>query len=354
MEINKMLSKIYYLILILVPAGWVLNWKYYFSRFDSEGFAGWLCVMISIILVIFASSIFAASNFFKKKKNKIWILFFSIYCMLAFYSINCTTAGQYWDQQIKNRESNIEHSEKDNQFYLVEEYKKKIEKAGTEYDKLNEVKNASIESLSDLYYYKNTTSKIEKQKSELKTEIKEYEIKIENILNQNKISIKEKQNKIISRSLYEFYAVVFKITGDKKIEKIQFIFQILLSIIIELIAQISIYVFMSISDINHNIEVTENKTIVKQNELKHFTVLAWEGITRKQSVFLTDKSTLLKHIKKLSMNFNELKYRYVIKTASRAGLIKKKHGGYIPGSNFVDSDYFYNQMCKIYKFNQVD
>ena len=52
--------------------------------------------------------------------------------------------------------------------------------------------------------------------------------------------------------------------------------------------------------------------------------------------------------------FNELKYRYIIKTAIKAGLIKKKHGGYIPGSNFVDSDYFYNQMCRIYKFNQID
>jgi flagellar motor switch/type III secretory pathway protein FliN len=355
--INKILANLYYSILILVPIGWVLNCRYYHSRFQSEGFDPWLCVVIALTLVLFASYLFASAQHFRQKKNNIWILFFSIYCVLALYSINCTTAGQYWDQQKVNEKTTSTTTEKSNQEYQLNEYKKSKAKAEKEYEDLEKVRGASITNLDDSWTYEEEIEDIEKRKNKLKTEIKEYEKKIDELLEQNKISVIAEENKKMSKSLYQFYSNIFlgpDIKGDvPQHEKIQFIFQVLLSIIIELIAQMAIFIFMKIKYIIDRKDkpqlIIKNKSLTK-NELRHFTVIAYTGINKKQSKRLSSKNTILHIIKPICPLFTEDKYKLIIKKAVLNNLLKADKHGLTPVSDFVDHNFFYKKMCKIFKF----
>jgi len=369
MNIKKILNNIHYFILILIPAGWILNWYYYYSRFQSEGFAPWLQIMIPVILVIFASVCFTTGNYLHRKDNRMSILFFSIYAVLAFYSINCTTAGQYWSQVVKNQETEINENVKDNSLYLVERYKTKIAEKEEEYKKLNEIKDNSINDLSDLYGFKNTTKTVEEMKDKIEADIKELETELEKILNQNMISVKESEKKEKSKTLYQFYA-----GKDGNPDVIQFIFQVMLSIIIELIAQMSIYIFMIIEDDRkHKIPETEPKIItcesesgdiveveieqepvdnpvisenkITPDELKYFSILAWEGIHREWYKHLCEKDMIIGNMPKFKQNnFTEEKYNKIINLALQNKLIKEVGNNYEQYNEFTTNEYFLNKM----------
>ena len=351
LNINKLINNLYYTILLLVPVGWFLNWKYYFSRFESEGF-GWIGWVLSISLVIFASVLFSISQFLRMKKQKAWILFFVGYIVLALYSINCTAAGQYWDQQVKNQEFNTHQTEKENLSFLISQYQTKIKSLQEEYNKLNEIKDKSVDDLSDLYYYRNTSKRVEDMKAKLKIEIKQYEEKLEKILIENKVSIKQETNTKMSKTLYIFYRIIFKQPEGTE-ETIQFVFQILLSIIIESIAQLSIFSYMKIKYIlEHKDDKKLNKTIIPEKinheELRHFSVNAWRGINTKQSKMITDKKTLINLTKRYCIHFTEKKYIQIIKKAIVNGLLKSDRKGLHP-ADFVSQDIFYSKMKKILK-----
>lgn len=346
--LNRIINNLYYFILLLVPLGWFLNGKYYFSRFTSEGFGEWLSLIIAVTLVIFASIIFSSSQLLKKKDKKVWILLFGIYCILAIYSINCTTAGQYWDQQVKNKQFNTEKAEKENESFLLQEYQDKLKSLQKEYDKINSRIDNTIENLDDMWNYKNTNQKAEDLKKEIKNEIKIYEKKIEDILKENKISVKEKDNITMSKTLYIFYSAAFNMRGENPHEKVQFVFQLLLSIIIEMIAQISIFIFL-------NVRPEEKKKIEKKieifaSELRNFALIAWNGIKRGQSRYLTGKSVLFRNMTRHCPYFTEQKYKMIMSKAIEKHLIKKdRKYGFLPASEFVDQEFFLKKMKEYFK-----
>ena len=351
--IKKMINNIYYVILILIPVGWFLNWKYYFSRFESEGF-GWIGLVLSIALVIFASFVFTCSQYFKQKKSEIWKIFFIAYFILALYSINCTAAGQYWDQQKINEKISTEIIDKENTAFLISLYQEKIKELKTEYDKLNDMRNKSLKDLGDLYYYKNTTKTVEDMKNKIKKELKSYELKLENLLKENKVSAKNMNNIEMSKTLYIFYAVIFNMEKGSE-EIIQFIFQVILSFIIESIAQMALFAFMKIKYFSEKEEETEieksySPIEITKNELRHFAVIAWRGIDKKQCQTLLNKTTFMKIIKNICHTFTDEKYRFIMRIAITKRLIKKDKNGYLPGSEFVDREFFYRKMCEIMKF----
>lgn len=335
--IRKAKSNIHYLIFILIIFGWFLNAKYYYSRFISEGFEIYISFIISISLVLFASLCFTMSKHFKKSKNIRWkYITFISYIFLAIYSINCTTAGQYADMQKINKQILLSKNEQENYLYLIKRYEKKIENAEKEYNIIEEWKEKSIDDLSDRYYYKNTTKTVEEQQRELKEEINLYETKIENLLSENKVSAKS-EDIILNKSLYEFYSI-------NNSEKIQFVFQLLLSIFIELIAQISISCFIFFDN---------KKKIIKhdlsENKIQKFSIHAWHEIMNSDKKSITSKENLIQLIRKTCHDFSEDDYHDIINIALKKGLLRRRNGGYIP-DDFVDSNYFYREMCKYFNF----
>ena len=351
--INKLLQKIYYLILIMVPLGWLLNYRYYWARFVSEGFEPWLCIVISITLVVFASIAFAGAKYFKADKKKVWILCASVYAVLAFYSINCTTAGQYADQQTKNEELNTFESEKDNTTYIITQYQKNIVASEKEIERFTTMIDNSIENLSDAYDFKNTLAitREEKEKEQDKKALLEKELNA--LLVENKISIAQISNREKSKSLYVFYAALIwdmsKPENKSKPEIVQFIFQVILSIIIEMIAQLSIFIFMSIGVSGEPAE--EKKITIRQNELNKFAFFAFENINLRNPPFLNLGNDLIVRIKKVCPLFTDEIYRCILRVGIKNDLIKKQGKGFIPGADYVDGNFFYQQMCNILKFN---
>jgi hypothetical protein len=339
--------KLYHSILLLVPLGWFLNGKYYFSRFQSEGFDFPLSIVIAVTLIIFASFVFGCSQYFREKKSRLWVLFFSVYIILAIYSINCTTAGQYWDQQKINQQSDTVIIDKENTAFLISLYKEKINDLKNEYKKLNTIRDNSLSDLSDLYYYKNTTKTIEDMKTEIKTELKDYETKLENLLKKNKVSAKNQDDIKMSKTLYIFY-------NENSPEKVQFIFQVILSIIIESIAQLSIFSIIKIEFFNtKKNEIKEIKNIytpvkITKNELRHFCVIAWGGIEKKQSKSLAGKTAFMNIASKVCHSFTEEKHSILMRKALENDLIRKENNEYFP--NFIDRDNFYHNMCEIMNF----
>jgi hypothetical protein len=345
--------KSYSFILLLIPCGWILNWKYYYSRFISEGF-DWVGLILSIVLVIFASFLFATSQYLKLKKSGIWKLFFIGYCILALYSINCTVAGQYWDQQIKKQEINTTQIDKENTAFLINSYQKDIENLQDEYNKLNDMRNKTLNDLSDLYNWKNTTKKIEDMKAVIKIELKEVKQKLEKILIENKVSAKDKDNIIMSKTLYIFYSKFFNIKEENGDEKIQFIFQLLLSIIIESIAQLSIFAYMKIKFFDQLSIFKTDKTVkiyspvqINKNDLRLFATLVWRGIDTKQSKRLYNKTTFMNSVKKVNPHYRDDFYRTIMKTGIENKLIIHKEDGYYPASEFVNREYFIKKMSEI-------
>lgn len=336
--------------------GWFLNGKYYYSRFESEGF-GWIGLILSITLVIAASGFFSISEFLRRKKEKAWILFFAGYIILALYSINCTTAGQYWDQQTINQASNTVLIDKENNSYWINRYEEKIRIADEELNNLKKIENNSIENMSDMYYYKNTGKTVQERKKEIKEEISNYESKLKTLTDQNKTSAKNQDNIMMSKSLYVFYRERLG-KGEGFEQVVQFIFQLLLSIIIESIAQFAIFGYMKIKSILI-VKETENKQIkppvkvekINKKEIHHFTLVAFSGIVKMTSKALQPKSFIIEKVKVMCPGFSEEKYSKIMIQAAKNKLVKiQRDNKWYPVNEFVTQDYFYKKMCEIFNF----
>ena len=191
--------------------------------------------------------------------------------------------------------------------------------------------------MSDRWYYRNTTKSVEARQSELQTIIEDNQIKIETILSENKISAKQDTIKK-SEQLYKFYSDFFKNISS---EQVQFIFQLLLSVLIELIAQVSIYLFIQMNgkQINHSMVFTTE-------EIKKFTKIIYMNIIEKKEKYFLNKNDI---IKLMSNGFDEMKYKELIKIAKKDKLIKLEKGKLRPDSGFIDRQVFYENMCKMLK-----
>ena len=329
----------------MIPLGWWLNGYYYLLRYESEGFNQHIKWILAVGLVIFASACFSAAQFFKTKNNKTGLaISILIYIILALYSINCTTAGQYWEQQKKTEETTISVNEKENQKELVEMYKNNIKIAEDELIILNDVKYSSIDDMSDRWYYNQTTGKVEKKQDELQARINENQAKIENILSENKISVKSEEIND-SKQLYTFYANFFQGNKKNNTERVQFIFQVLLSLLIELIAQVSIYIFIKM---NNTAEIKPVKIGYTKLEIEEFTRVLYKNIfdktgKRTSAVYLLDKNST---IKMMGVGFSKNKYKHLVKLAVKNKLIVCEKGKFRPNGASIDRKAFYNNMCK--------
>ena len=89
------------------------------------------------------------------------------------------------------------------------------------------MRDKTLEDLDDLYNWKNTTKTVEQMKDKIKKDLREYEIKLENLNKENKVSAKNKENIKMSKTLYIFYVKIFSLKGENPEENVQFIFQII-------------------------------------------------------------------------------------------------------------------------------
>jgi hypothetical protein len=257
--------------------------------------------------------------------------------VLALYSINCTTAGQYWDQQTKNQEAKTDMNKKQNQQVLIDMYRENIKIAENEFSKLNDIKYSSLDDMGDRYYYKNTTKMIEDKQAELKIIISENQEKFELILSKNKISAKQDDIKQ-SKQLYEFYANFINKPGLTS-EHVQFVFQILLSILIELIAQVSIYIFMQINESDKI-----KQMVFTREEIKQFTRIAFKDIIDNGKKYFLDRDTIMQLMN--GFNLDKKKYKHIIRVATKSRLIVREKKKYKPANEFIDRQIFLDNMCE--------
>ncbi len=329
----------HYTILLLMLSGWFLNAKYYYSRFISEGFDWRLALIIAITFVVFASLCFFGSYKMKEKNKKLWKRTLRIiYIMLAIYSIHCTTAGQYWDQQIKNEEVKTINIDKENNSYWIERYEKKIQDSEKEIERLNEIRNNSIGNLSNMYYYKNTEGKVEKRIEEETIKIEQYENELRKLTNKNKVSAKKKEEITQSKTLYEFY-------HKTDPELIQFFFQVLLSIFIEAIAQVSIYIFMQLNE--KHINKVEKKTSISEEKLLTFAAYAWYEIDINKNDYLSNTKKIYKMSKEYKQDITKKEINTIFQIGLKAGLLQRINGNIKPAVDIKTSEIFYNKILNI-------
>jgi hypothetical protein len=308
----------------------------------SEGFDLWIALIVSIGLVVFSSILFAMSKKYRAKKaNKAKLIIF-IWAVLAVYSINCTIAGQYWDQQIKDSQTETNTTEKENTAYLAQQYQQNIEELKKESAELARQKSESIKNLSDRYDYKNTVAAVEKRQSEIKAEIKEYEKEIKKIIDGNKISLKRTEDIKILENIYSFY-------NAKNPKLIQFIFQGVLSIFIELMAPLALMFFIDLKPKEFKIvkkTITADPVSIYPETVKNFTILAFMNIENEVSKALLSTQEIHILSKKRGIYMTEKEIDRIYKTAEKKELVKKSGAGYIPASEYIDADYFYEKIAE--------
>jgi hypothetical protein len=344
-EEEGMKNKFHYGLFALVAAGWFLNAKYYYSRFNAEGFPWELALTIAVSLVVFASVVFVMRQRMAQKKPML-----ALWALLAIYSINCTVAGQYWDQQVKNTEVKKDLNSQENSQYLIESWRQRIIDLDEEYKTLEAQKRETIKNLEDRFDYKRTTADVEKRQDEIKKERKEYEQKIEAAISGDEVSAKS-ESLNFAKNIYQFYSA-------DRADVIQFIFQVFLSVIIELIAPLSLLFFtilnkkpcpVTIIKEEKTVKEEKPKEILNKSIVRNFVTTAWYMIRANKKDYLTNKDSILKMANMKRINFSPEAYDKIIECGLANNLISLEGGRYKPASNFVDEDYFYEKICEYLK-----
>ena len=324
-----------YGLLLLVLSGWILNGKYYFSRYMSEGFDLWVALIVSAGLVVLSSILFSMSKKYREQKQNKSKLIIAIWGFLAIYSINCTIAGQYWDQQVKDSQTENVITDKENTAYLTEQYQENIKELKKEYADLESQKKESIKNLEDRYDFKNTLAATEKRQKEIKAEIQVYEQKIEDIIKNNKISVKRTEDIKILKNIYSFYS-------PDNPQAIQFIFQAILSIFVELMAPLSLMFFMDLkpTKIDDSKKPVNNNKILSYDIIRNFAILAFMNIENKVSEHLLPKPEIVILSRRRGMYIPDQDIQTILDTAEQLELIKIDDDMYKPASEYIDVDYF--------------
>jgi len=198
-------------------------------------------LLLSIAFGLFSVIAFEMIIIFKKRKQYILVIIFSIlWIIVAGYSMYCTMVGQYEKKLVNTALVIEENKENTNNTNLLGLWEKEVTEINIEIANLREERNVLMaflkgyEDSSKQYkdtnyriYLKNESIKIEGEKR------KEIITKIENMLKDNRVST-EKNNK--PKSFYLWIASIFTWVDS---ELFQFFSQLFPAVFIDIIAPLS-------------------------------------------------------------------------------------------------------------------
>lgn len=207
-----------------VIAGSVTNFIFYLKFFNNTNYDPWIYIVISVIFTGITAILYY--NGFKQHK-KILVL---CAVLISIFSVFCSTAGQFADSQTKINSQIGQHDIINQQQGNLDYAWSELERLNREWESLEAEKRATIKSAADRYEWKRTTANIDAQQIEIKKTKEKYENMIFD--NPNKLQTVEK-----------YAADIFdQISMDVKQKiTIMLIFEILISIIIELVAPLALY-----------------------------------------------------------------------------------------------------------------
>lgn len=227
----------------MILIGSFLEVYYYQFRFTADGVNIWLGVVIGfglnllLLLLVYWN------------KNTILII------ALILYSVISTSAGQTFSM-IEKQKSEISEMVNPEKNRILED----IKTLETERNNINNQINNTVTSLEDRYEWKNTLAAAEGRKTEIESQIKNYNNKIDELT--DNIELEEK-------NVYTFYSALIGGVIPKDILK--FLFHTALSIFIALMMPTGIKIF-TLSE--------KNSIINNRMDYKTWLELAWYGEKR--------------------------------------------------------------------------
>jgi hypothetical protein len=209
-----------------------------------------IAIVLGSILIAFGTLCFEAAVFLKRKKDKMFILFGILYTVLLIFSIMNTVASQYntyikssYEKQEKrsNTTSNqktyvgLEKNEKD-----TEKEQKSKEKSLANYQ--NIVDKLSIEGKENTNEYKNAIYNVrivERELNSINGELKEIRKKKETLSTKDSNAVI--MNVDDKPTVFTYLAKIFGVDDP---DFIMFIFQVIPSVVLDVISSVSLYVFL--------------------------------------------------------------------------------------------------------------
>lgn len=227
-EKNFNLSLVIIKIMIIIPAFIATIMSIHYTRIWFLNYLSpFLAISSSLAIVLSNIGVFESIFLFGKKKQYIQItLAIVIFLITCSFSMGTTLAGQL-NNELKNKISSINiNSMNSNNRLLAYIYKQKIEDLNKDLDRLrNEydhnikqkekytkdyVENILNENNKQYWKFNYLAYLRKKEIKKLKIEIKEYEIKLENLLSDKKVIVEEVKN----INIFTWLQQLFKINPD--------------------------------------------------------------------------------------------------------------------------------------------
>lgn len=360
-------------IMIFIGIGAIIISDYYTTIWLMEFLHISLAILLSTLMILFSVGVFEVILVLRENKQFVIIsMCVFLWLVVVCFSMMSTVAGQYNKRIININQNIINNSatiiDKEGYDLLIKE-EKEIE------EKIREKKEEKKPFISLMSDYE-TIEDREKDKFlywDAYEKIKQINIDIENLNNELKLKRKEikdyyenkkqkgetigatDKTQIQNKSFYEWIASIFKIDS----QYIEFWLSIFPAIFVDIIAPFAIAIGMFLkrkkqNETEKNIQVEKIKEfipiIITKDDLRHFCIISWDGINKRQSRCLTNRITLLKNIKQVCPDFSIDKYNQIMKKAIRGKLIKRENNDYVPGTEFIDQEYFYKKMCELMNF----
>lgn len=229
-------------ILLLVGVGAIYMSIYYSHNWLLDFLNPIRAFILAFIMVAFAVSSFELIVFFKQKKKYFLVCVFSfLWCIVTFFSMISTIAGQY-----NARITKLNKRYKEEKLITENNLKQmQYEEQKEDYREKKEMLNSDIKQLqSILYQYKKEDiEKNKKQYNSFRYKYNKSKRELNKLLSEIKRFRNKRKIKIIQKSPPDFYLWISQIFGWAP-EMIQFWLSIFPAIFIDLIAPISIAIVM--------------------------------------------------------------------------------------------------------------
>jgi len=213
--IKKMFS------VLLIVFGSFLEIYYYAFRFQSDGIALWLAVLIGVALTLFLCVAVI-------KKSKPLVI-----CLIV-YSVLATSAGQHFSlEEVEATETKSDIQEEYRQ-EEIDEIKYRITQIDEKYKQIQEGIDATAKTLHDRGMYRTALSKAEAEQERLNAEREGLRASLSKLRSQ---AVSYDEIKIQRTTIYHFY---YSLLGLLPVRWLQFLFQTVLSVFIALMAPLSI------------------------------------------------------------------------------------------------------------------